>query len=390
VKARRDGSAGGGAGKRAEGAREKIPLVDLVEQYRALREPVERAVLDVLASGRFILGPQVEAFEDELAAYLGVEHAVALHSGTDALLLALRACDVGPGDEVIVPAYTFIATPASIVLVGARPVFVDCAPGSFNLDPAAVERAIGPRTRAVIAVHLFGEPASIEPLARLCGDHGLRLIEDAAQAFGATYQGESAGAIGHAGTFSFYPSKNLGACGDGGAVATDDDEVADQVRSLRDHGRVEGYLHDRLGTNSRLDELQAAILRVKLPHLDEWNESRRFRAEAYRELLAGGRCEIPVPPPDRTHVYNQFVIAHPQRDQIREALTAVGVSTAIYYPVPCHLQPAFADLGEPLSLPVAERWAETTLALPIYPELPMSDVERICETIRRAEKLAVL
>jgi dTDP-4-amino-4,6-dideoxygalactose transaminase len=267
---------------------------------------------------------------------------------------------------------------------------VDCAPGSFNLDPAGVEAAIGPRTRAVIPVHLFGEPAPMEPLARLCGDHGLRLIEDAAQAFGAAYQGESAGALGHAGTLSFYPSKNLGAYGDGGAVVTDDEEIAEQVRALRDHGRVEGYLHDRLGANSRLDELQAAILRVKLPHVDEWNESRRFRAQAYRELLAGTRCEIPAAPPDGVHVYHQFVVAHPQRDQIREALSGAGIASAVYYPIPCHLQPAFADLGEPASLPVAERWAETALALPIYPELPLPAIERICETIRRAERLAVL
>ena len=365
-------------------------MVDLIEQYRALQEPIDRAIAEVLASGRFVLGPNVEAFEDELAAYLGVEHAVALNSGTDALVLALRACDVGAGDEVIVPTYTFISTPESVALTGARPVFVDCAPGSFNLDVEAVQRAITPRTRAVIPVHLFGEPASMEPLARICGDSGLRLVEDAAQAFGATYQGESAGALGHAWTFSFYPSKNLAAYGDGGAVATDDDELAEQVRSLRDHGRVEGYLHDRIGTNSRLDELQAAVLRAKLPHVDEWNESRRFRAEAYRELLSGTRCEIPETPPDRIHVYHQFVVAHPRRDQIRDALSAAGIASAVYYPVPCHLQPVFAHLGEPPSLPIAERWAGTVLALPIYPELPMSGVERICETIRRAEELAVL
>jgi dTDP-4-amino-4,6-dideoxygalactose transaminase len=364
--------------------------VDLGEQYRAIKAPLDQAVADVLASGRFVQGPQVEAFEEELAAYLGVEHAVTLNSGTDALVLSLRACDVGPGDEVIVPGYTFIATAAAVGLVGARPVFVDCARGSFNLDHEAVERAIGPRTRAVIPVHLFGEPATMEPLVRLCGDHGLRLIEDVSQAFGATYQGEAAGAIGHAGTFSFYPSKNLGAYGDGGAVATDDEEIAEQVRVLRDHGRAGGHVHDRLGTNSRLDEVQAAILRVKLGHVDEWNESRRFRAEAYRELLAGTRCEIPETAPDREHVYHQFVIAHPQRDQLREALRAAEIASAIYYPLPCHLQPVFADLGEPPSLPVAERWAETTLALPMYPELPMAAVERVCEVIRRAEGLRVL
>lgn len=366
-----------------------VPLVDLVEQYRALKEPIDRAVAEVLASGRYVLGPHVEAFEEELAAYLDVEHAITVNSGTDALVLALRACDIGPGDEVIVPSYTFFATGEAVALVGAQPVFVDCAAGSFNLDPAAVERAIGPRTKAVIPVHLFGEPAPLEPLVRLCGDAGLRLIEDAAQAIGATYQGEAVGAIGHAGAFSFYPSKNLGGYGDGGAVVTHDDELAEELRSLRDHGRAD-EVHASLGANSRLDEIQAALLRVKLAHVDEWNESRRFRAEAYRDLLSPTRCEIIAPAPDGEHVYNQFVIAHPQRDRIREALAAAGVQTAVYYSVPCHLQPAFAHLGEPPSLPVCERWAETTLALPIYPELPMPAVEKICQTIRRVEGLSIV
>ena len=288
------------------------------------------------------------------------------------------------------PTYTFFATAEAVGLVGARPVFVDCAPGSFNLDVEAVERAVGPRTRAVIPVHLFGEPAPMEPLVQLCGERGLRLIEDAAQAFGATYRGEPVGGIGHAGTFSFYPSKNLGAYGDGGAVVTDDDEVADEIRRLRDHGREDGGIHARLGCNSRLDEFQAAILRVKLAYVDEWNESRRFRAEAYRELLDGTRCEFPAVDPAARHVYHQLVVTHPQRDQIRQALDAAGIATAVYYPVPCHLQPAFADLGEPPSLPVAETWAATALALPIYPELPMSALERICQTIRQAEKLRVV
>jgi dTDP-4-amino-4,6-dideoxygalactose transaminase len=365
-------------------------MVDLVEQARALGEPLERAVLEVLRSGRYVLGPQVDALEDELAAYLDVEHAITLNSGTDALLLALRASDVGAGDEVVVPTYTFLATASAVLMAGARPVFVDCAPGSFNLDPGAVERAITPRTKAVIPVHLFGEPAPLDPLVRLAGDRGLRLIEDAAQAIGATYQGEAVGAIGHAGAFSFYPSKNLGAYGDGGALVTDDDELAEEVRSLRDHGRADGGVHVRAGTTSRLDEIQAAILRVKLPNLDEWTESRRFRANAYRELLAGTRCTIPAPTPDGTHVYHQFVVAHPQRDLLRQALSAEGIATAVHYLLPCHLQPAFAHLGDPPPLPVAEEWSRTTLALPIYPELPMTELERICETIRRAEKLAVL
>lgn len=365
-------------------------MVDLGEQYRALKEPLDAAVAGVLASGRFILGPQVQALEDELAAYLDLEHAVALNSGTDALALALRACDVGPGDEVIVPAYTFIATATAVVLAGARPVFVDCAPGSFNLDPAAVARAVTPRTRAILPVHLFGEPAPLDPLVQLCGERGLRLVEDAAQAFGATYRGEPVGAVGHAGAFSFYPSKNLGGYGDGGALVTDDDELAETVRSLRDHGREDAGLHVRLGTNSRLDELQAAVLRVKLPYVDEWNESRRFRADAYREFLAGTRCELSAASPEGEHVYHQFVVAHPERERIRQALEAEGIATAVYYAVPCHLQPVFADLGEPPSLPVAERWAERALALPIYPELPMPALEEICRVIRRAEGLRVV
>jgi dTDP-4-amino-4,6-dideoxygalactose transaminase len=365
-------------------------MVDLVEQARALGAPLEKAVLDVLRSGRYVLGPQVEAFEEELAAYLDLQHAVTLNSGTDALLLALRASDVGPGDEVIVPTYTFVATASAVLMAGARPVFVDCAPGSFNLDPGAVERAVTPRTKALIPVHLFGEPAPLEPLVRLAGDRGLRLIEDAAQAIGATYHGEAVGAIGHAGAFSFYPSKNLGAYGDGGALVTDDDELAEEVRSLRDHGRTDGGVHVRAGTTSRLDEIQAAILRVKLPNLDEWNESRRFRAKAYRELLAGTRCTIPTPSADGAHVYHQFVVAHPQRDALRQALAGEGFATAVHYLLPCHLQPAFAHLGAPPSLPVAEEWSRTALALPMYPELPMTELERICETIRRAEKLAVM
>lgn len=368
----------------------RVPMVDLVEQYRSLREEIDAAVAETLAAGRFILGPQVEAFEEELAAYLDRDHVVTLNSGTDALLLALRGCDIGPGDEVIVPTYTFIATASAVVLAGARPVFVDCAPGSFNLDPEAVERAVSPLTKAVIPVHLFGEPAPLEPLLRLCGERGLRLVEDAAQAIGATWRGEAVGGIGHAGTFSFYPSKNLSAYGDGGALATDDDELADAIRLLRDHGRAGGGVHSAVGTTSRLDEIQAAILRVKLPHLDEWNASRRFRAQAYRELLVGTRCEVPAANPDGEHVWHQFVLTHPRRDAVRQALEREGVSTAVYYPIPCHLQPAFAHLGEPPSCPIAERWAETALALPIYPELPMSDVERICAVIRRAEALTVL
>lgn len=362
-----------------------IPMVDLVRQYQNLQGPIDAALARVLVGGYFVLGPEGKALEQELADYLKVKHVITLNSGTDALVLALLACGVGAGDEVIVPTYTFFATPEAVRLVGATPVFVDCAAGSFNLDTEAVAQAVTARTRAVIPVHLFGEPASMEPLLQLCRQHGLRLIEDTAQGFGADYRGQPLGSLGDAGTFSFYPSKNLGAYGDGGALATNDEGIAAQVRSLRDHGRGANGLHPRIGYNSRLDEFQAAILRVKLPYIDSWNEARRERAAAYRQGLADTRCAFPAASPDGTHVYHQCVLAHPERDKLRAALTAAGIASAIHYLVPCHKQPAFLDHSPAPVLPVAEHWSATTLALPICPELPLPSLERICDVIRGAD-----
>lgn len=363
-----------------------IPMVDLASQYQTLKEPIDAALAQVLASGYFILGPQGKALEQEIAAYLKVKHAITLNSGTDALVLALLACGIGPGDEVIVPTYTFFATPESVRLVGAIPVFVDCAAGSFNLDTDAVASAVTARTRAILPVHLFGEPVALEPLLKLCKQYSLRLIEDTAQSFGADYRGQALGSIGDVGTFSFYPSKNLGAYGDGGALVTNDDGIAELVRSLRDHGRGANGLHPRIGYNSRLDEFQAAILRVKLPRIDAWNAARRQRAAAYRQQLADTRCEFPAVSDDGAHVYHQCVVAHPERDRLRAALTNASIASAVHYLVPCHKQPAFADLGPVASLPVAERWSATTLALPICPELSMPSLERICEVIRAADR----
>jgi dTDP-4-amino-4,6-dideoxygalactose transaminase len=359
---------------------EAIRLRDLAAQDASLRREIRAAVDDVLGSGIYVGGPQGAALERELAEALGVRDVVVMHSGTDALVLALRAAGIGPGDEVVVPTFTFVATATAVSLAGATPVFADCAAVSFNVDPAAVAAALTPRTRAVIAVHLFGEPADLDGLAELCHRRGLLLLEDAAQAFGARYRERPVGSIGSLAAFSFYPTKNFACAGDGGAIATNDARMAALARSLRNHGRGDDQAHVRLGVNSRLDEVQAAILRVKLPHVERWNERRRALAKAYRAGLQASRALMPEPPAHVRHVYNQFVIAHPERDALREHLTRAGIPSAVYY-VPCHLQPLYADAARP-RLPVAEEWARTALALPIYPELPDDDVERICAEVR--------
>lgn len=362
----------------------RIPLRDLAAQDASLRNELRAALDDVLSSGIYVGGPQGAALERELAGELGVGHVIGLNSGTDALVLALRAAGIGPGDEVIVPAYTFIATASAVSLAGAEPVFADCAPGRFVMDAASVAGAVTPRTRAVIAVHLFGEPAELDLLAQLCARNGLLLIEDAAQAFGARYRGALAGTVGALGAFSFYPTKNLACAGDGGAVATDDDALAATIRSLRDHGRDDARAHVRLGVNSRLDETQAALLRVKLPHVARWNAQRRALAAAYRDGLRDTEAFIPEPPPHAIHVYNQLVIGHPRRDALRAHLDRAGIGTAIYYDLPCHRQPLYAARKTP-HLPVADGWSRTALALPIYPELELAAVERVCTEIRAFE-----
>jgi len=347
----------------------RIPLVDLAAQYRALGPALEEAARRVLASTRYILGPEVESFEREFAAFCEVPHAIGVANGTDALELALRALQVGPGDEVITVPNTFIATQEAISATGARPVFVDVDPHTRTLDPRLIHPAITPRTRAILPVHLHGHPADMDPILAIARARGLAVLEDAAQAHGARYRGRPVGALGDAACFSFYPGKNLGAAGDAGAVTTARADVAARVRSLRNHGRTQKYLHDEEGRNSRLDELQAALLRVKLPHLAAWNARRRELAARYRAALSP-RLALPPPADWAESVHHLFVIELDRRDAIAAALAERGIETGVHYPVPLHLQPASRHLGLPPGrYPVSEASAARMLSLPIYPEL---------------------
>jgi len=361
-----------------------IPMVDLKAQYLGLKDELDREVAAVLGSGHFVLGPNVQALEQEAAAYCGVKHAITCASGTDALHLALRACGIGPGDEVITTPFTFIATAEAISYTGAKPVFVDIDPHTFNIDPEQVARAVTPRTRAVLPVHLYGQPADLAPIAETCRRHGLRLVEDSAQSFGAEYGGRKSGAFGDIGCFSFYPSKNLGAYGDGGMVVTDDDALAQSVRILRDHGRTATYRHARVGYNSRLDEIQAAILRVKLRRIDEYNRLRRRNAHLYSERLRGTRVTPPEEDGKGLHVYHQYTIRSERRDTIQKALGAAHVASAIYYPVPLHQQEAYLSDASGVKLPQAEAAAAQVLSLPMYPELTEAQVNRIIGAVLAA------
>jgi dTDP-4-amino-4,6-dideoxygalactose transaminase len=364
----------------------QVPLLDLAAQYAPIRDAVVEAVTRVVDTQKFILGPEVERFEAEAAAYLGARHAIGVTSGTDALLVAMMALDLGPGDEVIVPTYSFFATAGCVSRTGATPVLVDIDPVTYNLDVEAVRRAVTPRTRAIVPVHLYGQAAEMDALMALAAEHGLTVIEDAAQALGATYGGRALGTIGHFGCFSFYPSKNLGAAGDAGLVTVNDDDLAARVRLLRVHGAQRTYHHEKVGGNFRMAAVQAAVLGVKLPHLDAWTEGRRRNADRYRALFAsvapGAPVSLPVERPGRRHIYNQFVIRAERRDGLRDHLRAHGVGCEIYYPVPFHLQPCFAYLGVPAgALPVSERAAAETLALPIYSELTEAQQAYVVETI---------
>jgi dTDP-4-amino-4,6-dideoxygalactose transaminase len=366
-----------------------VPLLDLQAQYRPLREALLEAVTRVCDSQRCILGDEVAALEQELATYLGVGHALGVSSGTDALLAALMALGIGAGDEVITPTFSFFATAGCVVRVGARPVFVDIDPATYNLDLEAVARAITPRTRAIMPVHLYGQAVDMTPLVALAEAHGLTVIEDAAQAIGATDRGRAVGGIGTIGCFSFYPTKNLGAFGDGGLVTTNDPALAERLRLLRDHGQHPKYHHALVGGNFRLDAIQGAVLRVKLPHLAAWTAGRRRNAARYRTLVAEAGLEgvvtLPYERPDAGHIYNQFVIEVPDRDRVRAALTARGIGTEIYYPVPFHRQACFADLGHPLdAFPHADRAAARVLALPIFAELTEAQLGRVVEGLREA------
>lgn len=364
---------------------ERIPFVDLMAQYRTTEAEVKAAIEEVLTRQDFILGRSVAQFERAFAAFIGVEHAVGVASGLDALRLTLQALDVGPGDEVILPANTYIATALAVSAVGARPVLVDCDPRTYNIDVTQLAAAITPRTRAILPVHLAGQAADMDPIQAIAARQGLAVIEDAAQAHGTRYKGRPCGALGQAGCFSFYPSKNLGAYGDGGAVTTGDGALAARLRRLGNYGQEQKYVHVEKGLNSRLDTLQAAVLGVKLRHLERWNRARAACAAVYRELLAGvGDLVIQEPAPDSTHIYHLFIVETEARDALQQHLRAAGIETNIHYPRPIHLQQAYADLGYGHGdFPVAERLAERTLSLPMFAELTHAQIQRVVSEIRR-------
>lgn len=363
-----------------------VPMVDLKIQYAAIRDEVANAVHDVIESTHFILGPQGKALEEAIAAYHGVKYAVAVASGTDALHLALRAAGISRGDEVITTPFTFIATAEAASYIGAVPVFVDIDPLTFNIDVSKIEAAITKKTKAIIPVHLYGAPVEMNGLMQLARKHGLKVIEDCAQSFGAEYQGRKTGVFGDIGCFSFFPSKNLGGYGDGGMVITDDAKLAEHMLSLRNHGSRVRYYHDEIGFNSRLDEIQAAILRIKFRHIDEYNTKRRNNAFLYNDFLAGTGIQTPTEQNGTKHVFHQYTIRVKNRDAVKQKLDAGNVtSSMIYYPVPLHLQSAYKDLGMKTgSLPQAEQAAREVLSLPMYPELTEEQVRLVADAVKKA------
>lgn len=364
-----------------------VPLLDLVAQYQGIKDDVLRAMMAVIERQGFIMGPEVARLEEEVARLSRTRHAVGCASGTDALLLPLRALDLGPGDEVITTPFTFFATAGAIHNAGGRPVFVDIDPATYNIDPGAIEAAITPRTRAVIPVHLFGQMAPVEAILPIAARHGLAVIEDAAQAIGAKRRvggdWRMAGELGTVGTLSFFPSKNLGGYGDGGMMVTQDAGLAERLRRLRLHGGSKQYFHDEVGFNSRLDTLQAAVLLAKLPHLAAWSEARARHAARYTEAFTGHPAVCPpATDPANVHIYNQYTIRVPRRDELQQHLKARGIATAIYYPLPLHLQPCFAHLGyRPGSLPVSEAASESVISLPVYPELTAAQQDAVIDAI---------
>ena len=366
----------------------KVKLLDLVPQYMAIRDEVGEAIERVLSSQQFILGEAVREFEEDIARYCGARYAVGVASGSDAILLSLMAYGVGGGDEVVTTPYTFFSTVSSITRLGAKPVFADIDPRTFNIDPEGVERVLTPRTKAVIPVHLFGQSADMDPILAAAEQRGVAVIEDACQSIGALYKGRKAGSIGDTGCFSFFPSKNLGGFGDGGVVTTDDEGIMRRLRSLRMHGSSERYYHDEIGINSRLDALQAAVLRVKLNHLDGWNEGRRGNAARYGEGLSGiSSVKTPAEAEYAVSVFNQYVIRAERRDELMEYLRREGIGCEIYYPLPLHRQECFAFLGASKGdFPESERASAETLALPVYPELEEEQIDYVIEAITRFYK----
>ena len=359
----------------------RIPLVDLKAQYNSIKDEVDSAIQRVVDSTNFIMGDEVESFERGFAEFCGVKHAIGISSGTDAIHLALLACGVQPGDEVITTAFTFTATAEAIIMAGAKPVFVDIDPRTYNLDPQKVEAAITAKTSAFLPVHLYGQPVDLAPMLEIANRHGIKLIEDAAQAHGAKYNGQMIGGFGDAACFSFYPGKNLGAYGDAGAVVTNSDEIASQIRLLHDHGRRDKYEHLIVGFGNRLDALQAAILRAKLPHLADWNRHRQKCAEFYQRALAGKGLELPYVLPNAEPVWHQFVVRSTRREEIQAHLKSKGIATGVHYPIPLHLQPAYKDKNNLRSLPHSELAAHEVFSLPMYPELTEVQLSEIVDAL---------
>ncbi|MBO5435976.1 DegT/DnrJ/EryC1/StrS family aminotransferase [bacterium] len=360
-----------------------IPIFDSKRQYAQIGAEAEKAVCEVMRSGCYILGPNVKALESELASYIGCNYTVALNSGTDALHIALRALDIGEGDEVITTAFTFVATAEAIGMVNAKPVFVDIDPDTFNIDPAKIEAAITPKTKAIIPVHLYGQACDMDAIMDIAKRHNLRVIEDCCQAIGATYKGKMVGTFGEIGCFSFYPTKNLGTMGDGGLCSVNDEKLRDRLISLRNHGSLVRYHNDELGVNSRLDEIQAAILRIKARHIDEWNSLRREKAAYYNELFAS--CADVVTPKelDDTYcVYHQYTVKIPNRDEVHKMLGENGIGAMLYYPIPLHFQKVNAWLGMGKgSLPITEDNTDVVISLPMFPELTKEEQETVASTL---------
>jgi len=361
-----------------------IPFVDLSLQYAKLKGEIHEAIAKVLETGQFVLGDEVSAFEREFASYSGARYGIGVNSGTSALHLALLAAGVGPGDEVITVPFTFVATVAAVLYAGAKPILVDIEPRSFNMDPCQIERAITKRTKAILPVHLYGQAADMDAILEIARQHKLIVIEDAAQAHGAEYKNRRVGGIGDLGCFSFYPGKNLGACGEGGMVVTNNPEFDVTTRMLRDWGQKEKYRHSLKGFNYRLEALQASILRVKLRHLDAWTDARRSCAKLYDSLLSDGQVVLPVEMPYARHVYHLYSLRTPHRDKLRDALASERIQTGIHYPIPVHLQPAYADLGyQAGDFPHAERAAQEVLSLPMYAGLSAEQVRTVCASVQR-------
>ena len=361
-----------------------IPFIDLKREYAELAEELAQAVQEVMTRGWFILGEEVERFEAEFSAYVGTRYAIAVNSGSDALLLAIKALGIGNGDEVVTVSHTFISTADAVVRNAAEPVFVDIDPDTYCIDVAGIEREITDRTKAILPVHLYGHPADMDPIMEVARKYNLAVVEDACQAHGAEYGGSKVGSLGHLGCFSFYPVKNLGAYGDGGIVVTNDERLAREVKMLRNYGEVEKYRHAHLGINSRLDEIQAAILRVKLKYLDEWNERRRRLAQMYSALLEDSDVVTPVEREYAKHVYHLYVIRCGERDKLQRRLSERQIHTLIHYPIPVHLQEAYHGLGRSTQLTVTERICDEILSLPIHPFLRQDEVAAIVEAVRNA------